>query len=65
MGRKDVLGKPIVYGTTPLFLKHFGFKSISDMPNPEEYLSEISLEQNLQSINVMDTNGDKNDNQNN
>ena len=65
MGRKDVLGKPIVYGTTPLFLKHFGFKSISDMPNPEEYLSEIGLEQNLQSINVMDTNGDKNDNQNN
>lgn len=64
MGRKDVLGKPIVYGTTPLFLKHFGFKSISDMPNPEEYLSEIGIEQNLQTINVADSDSDKNGDEN-
>jgi len=37
LGRRDVVGRPIVYGTTPLFLEHFGFKSLSDMPNPEEF----------------------------
>ncbi len=37
IGRRDVVGRPIVYGTTPLFLEHFGFKSLSDMPKPEEF----------------------------
>ncbi len=37
LGRRDVVGRPIVYGTTPLFLEHFGFKSLSDMPRPEEF----------------------------
>ena len=37
LGRRDVVGRPIVYGTTPLFLEHFGFKNLSDMPKPEEF----------------------------
>ena len=37
LGRRDVVGRPIVYGTTPFFLEHFGFKSLSDMPKPEEF----------------------------
>lgn len=37
MGRKDVVGRPIVYGTTPQFLEYFGFKSLADMPKPEEF----------------------------
>ena len=37
LGRRDVVGRPIVYGTTPQFLEHFGFKSLSDMPKPEEF----------------------------
>ncbi len=37
IGRRDVVGRPIVYGTTPLFLEHFGFKNLSDMPKPEEF----------------------------
>ncbi|MEE9275087.1 MAG: SMC-Scp complex subunit ScpB [bacterium] len=36
LGRRDVVGRPIVYGTTPQFLEHFGFKSLSDMPKPDE-----------------------------
>mgnify|MGYP004443675377 FL=1 len=35
-GRKKVLGNPILYTTTPLFLKTFGLKSIDDLPRPEE-----------------------------
>ncbi len=37
LGRRDVVGRPIVYGTTPFFLEHFGFKSLSDMPRPQEF----------------------------
>ena len=35
-GRKKVLGNPILYTTTPLFLTTFGLKSIDDLPRPEE-----------------------------
>lgn len=35
-GKKDVVGKPFLYGTTPLFLKHFGLNSVSELPKIEE-----------------------------
>ncbi len=44
IGRRDVVGRPIVYGTTPLFLEHFGFKNLSDMPKPEEFESSEQLD---------------------
>ena len=31
-GRKDSIGKPILYGTTELFLTTFGFYSLEDLP---------------------------------
>jgi len=36
VGRKDVPGRPLLYGTTELFLEHFGLKSIKDLPNIDE-----------------------------
>lgn len=30
--RRATLGNPIEYGTTPLFLKHFGLRSLAEMP---------------------------------
>lgn len=36
-GRKDVLGKPLTYGTTPEFLRAFGVKSILDLPKLKEF----------------------------
>jgi len=45
LGRRDVVGKPIVYGTTPQFLEHFGFKSLTDLPNPEELDLDINFEE--------------------
>ena len=42
MGRKKVVGKPILYGTTPEFLAHFGLNSLDDLPSPEEF-GETSL----------------------
>ncbi len=41
LGRRDVVGRPIVYGTTPQFLEHFGFKNLTDMPKPEEFDVEL------------------------
>jgi segregation and condensation protein B len=46
LGRKDVPGKPIVYGTTSEFLVHFGLRSLSDLPAPGEFLDEDTLERN-------------------
>lgn len=31
-GRKETLGRPILYGTTERFLSHFGLKSLEDLP---------------------------------
>ena len=32
MGRKQVVGRPILYGTTDLFLRAFGLEQLSDLP---------------------------------
>jgi len=36
LGRKDIPGKPIQYGTTDEFLSHFSLKKLSDLPTVEE-----------------------------
>ena len=36
LGRKDVPGKPIQYGTTEDFLSHFSLQKLSDLPTVEE-----------------------------
>lgn len=41
VGRKDVPGKPIIYGTTRKFLEVFNLKDIMDLPNLRE-LKELS-----------------------
>ncbi|MBR4458617.1 MAG: SMC-Scp complex subunit ScpB [Clostridia bacterium] len=32
VGRKEALGRPILYGTTDKFLSHFGISSLDDLP---------------------------------
>jgi segregation and condensation protein B len=32
MGRKEAAGRPVLYGTTPDFLEHFGLRDISELP---------------------------------
>jgi segregation and condensation protein B len=36
-GRKEVVGKPFLYGTTREFLMHFGLKTLEDLPPLEEF----------------------------
>ncbi len=36
VGREDTVGRPLLYGTTKQFLKHFGLNNIGDLPKPRE-----------------------------
>jgi len=36
-GRKKVVGRPILYGTSKDFLVHFGLKDLSELPTLEEF----------------------------
>jgi len=36
VGRKEMPGRPLVYGTTERFLEHFGLKSLGELPNINE-----------------------------
>ena len=36
VGRKEALGRPILYGTTDTFLSHFGICSLADLPQIAE-----------------------------
>ena len=46
VGRKDVIGKPLLFGTTEEFLKRFDLKDLTDLPNQEEILERIKLIRN-------------------
>jgi segregation and condensation protein B len=36
VGRKEIPGRPLMYGTTDLFLEHFGLKSLGELPDLQE-----------------------------
>lgn len=44
VGRSQAIGRPILYGTTDLFLKNFGFTSLKDLPEIEDIESAINTE---------------------
>jgi len=37
VGKKDVPGRPMMYGTTPEFLQYFGLKDLSGLPTLKEF----------------------------
>ena len=43
VGRKDVVGKPLLFGTTDEFLKRFELNSLEDLPKYEELLEQIKV----------------------
>jgi segregation and condensation protein B len=47
VGRKDVPGKPIIYGTTRRFLEVFSLKDLLDLPNLRE-LKELNQQQEFE-----------------
>jgi segregation and condensation protein B len=43
-GRKEVVGRPMLYGTTKQFLLHFGLKDLSELPEIEEFADVLGEE---------------------
>lgn len=43
VGRKDAVGKPLLFGTTDNFLKKFNISSLSDLPDYEQLLERIKV----------------------
>lgn len=49
VGRKDAVGKPLLFGTTDEFLRHFGINSLDELPDYDELMKsveKIQLENN-------------------
>ncbi len=42
-GRKEVPGRPVLWGTSPEFLRHFGLRDLRDLPRREELLVELPV----------------------
>lgn len=57
VGRKETIGRPLLYGTSMEFLRHFGLKHLSELPDlksivpapavPEEVQQELLSEENF------------------
>jgi len=45
MGRSSGIGRPVLYGTTDTFLRHFGFKNLKDLPYIEDIENAVHEEE--------------------
>lgn len=45
VGRKDSIGRPILFGTSKEFLTYFGLSSIDELPDLPDEIDEVSIEQ--------------------
>lgn len=44
-GRSEGIGRPILYGTTDIFLKNFGFTSLKELPEIEDIESAVTAQE--------------------
>lgn len=44
VGRSNAIGRPILYGTTDSFLRHFGFTTIKELPDIEDIAGAMNLD---------------------
>ncbi|MEW5758290.1 MAG: SMC-Scp complex subunit ScpB [Candidatus Omnitrophota bacterium] len=52
IGRKDIPGRPFVYGTSKFFLEYFGLKSLEDLPKIEEFVSNAQKDCNHENAKI-------------
>jgi segregation and condensation protein B len=45
-GRAEAVGRPLLYGTTTDFLRHFGLHDLTDLPRPRE-IEELMKEESI------------------
>ena len=50
VGKKDVPGKPMMYGTTPEFLQYFGMKDLSSLPTLKEFQELETAEEVMEEL---------------
>ncbi len=50
LGRKDVVGRPMLYGTTKQFLLHFGLRDLSELPDIEEFADVLGEEVDVEGL---------------
>ncbi len=43
-GRKETIGRPLLYGTTPDFLRAFGLNKLEDLPSVESLIPPVTTE---------------------
>lgn len=49
LGRKEVIGRPIIYGTTQKFLEYFGLSDTAQLPKLEEFTEkDLSQEESVE-----------------
>jgi segregation and condensation protein B len=53
-GRKQVIGRPMLYKTTKEFLLRFGLKDLNELPSMEEFEKMAALELNEESLDESD-----------
>jgi segregation and condensation protein B len=56
-GRKQVIGRPILYRTTKEFLMRFGLKDISELPSMEEFEKLVAESFQAELVPAEDTTG--------
>jgi segregation and condensation protein B len=49
-GRKEVVGRPILYGTTRQFLLHFGLKDLGELPQVEQFAEVLGEEVDVEGL---------------
>ena len=54
VGRKDAIGKPLLFGTTDEFLKRFCLNSLEDLPDYEELMERIQVIKTPQNAGLFD-----------
>lgn len=52
VGRSSGIGRPILYGTTDVFLKNFGFTSLKELPDIEEIEELMGAEEPADSLDL-------------
>lgn len=60
-GKKDVIGKPLMYKTTNLFLEVFNLKSLDELPAEKDMNDLFALKNNNLNINSDNSNDNDND----
>jgi segregation and condensation protein B len=58
VGRAEVVGRPSMYGTTPLFLEYFGLADLNELPDADELRKvEVKRAEPLQTVESTEESG--------